>query len=65
MWVTGRAHLPSEVRMWWGAPGNAARSLAGKATEAEPLPQLLLSLLRLSEHRQHWASPTSTERVQG
>ena len=40
MWVTAQVHLSSEVRMWWGAPGNPARSLAGKPTDAKPLSQL-------------------------
>lgn len=42
MWVTGQAHLLSEVRMWWGAPGNPVRSLAGKSTDAKPLSPALI-----------------------
>lgn len=44
MWVTGQVRLLSGVRMWWGAPGNPARSLAGTPTDVEPLSPLSLSL---------------------
>lgn len=27
MWVTGVVHLPSEVRMWWGAPRKSCEIL--------------------------------------
>ena len=46
MWVAGQVHLSSEFRMWWGAPGNPARSLAGKPTDVKPLSQLLPPLLQ-------------------
>lgn len=46
MWVTGQAHLPREVRMWWGAPGNPVRSLAGELTDVEPPSQRLLCLVQ-------------------
>lgn len=37
MWVTGQVHLVSRVRMWYSAPGNPARSLAGKPTDTKAL----------------------------
>lgn len=65
MWVTGLAHLPSEVRMWWGAPGNPERFLAGEPTDAKVLAQFLGPLLRVADRRQHRASPRAVGWVLG
>lgn len=59
------AHLPSEVRMWWGAPGNPERFLAGEPTDAKVLAQFLGPLLRVADHRQPRASPRAVGWVPG
>lgn len=65
MWVTGLVHLPSEVRMWWGAPGNPERFLAGEPTDAKVLAQFLGPLLRVADRRQPRASPRAVGWVPG